>query len=669
MATGYQLSPEEQRNLDKAVAAGEVSARDLAAIRSGRAAQTFNQSIATQGVRSGATQVPAPAVAAPAPPKANAVAIKKSKIAVAGLIDSLNAAEQQLVTDGVWQVANVYKIEFAPPALGDSKVTKEGKPSKAKVPMQQSINPADNVNPDTNSVSYDVRTFDYSAGTPIVVILDQILQNSSYIADQAAYMVKEGNQQTTPQKPLGELAWYKISVATSRIKYDEKRRDYAYNITYIISAYAINSMLSQYFPAVPLRGIHKSYKYWFTGQNTQVVRFEQKFNSAYTLTFTNATVPTDQRALYQQLGREAPRVEYQAAVGSGSNHGAKGITNSIGASAADYLYSPTDIAEINLTIVGDPAWLQQGEGGAGLSSLGFDFNPFNADGGINFDSQEIIFDLQWNTVADYDVNSTGLANPNKTPNTTQASQTYIYKASELTSKFSKGKFEQDLKGVLFQVADARRDTPTTATPDDNSSDRAETARLKRQGTGAANQTAATQARTGVDLTNASAGGGRGNGQAQLAAEQARLARPEFTSNDGGAAFGNPNITAQGRRAGATPASVSPPTILPEPTLTQLQSSPTYIAATRSGVTPEAALQTSRTSFAATAGGSPVVSNGLAVATNTGTSPLKLPSQAERIAAAEARLAQREARNEQRLAASGAPVSSSAPSNQKMAKDY
>jgi hypothetical protein len=471
MARGYQLTPEEQRNLDEAIAAGAVSARDQAAIQSGRAAQTFNQSIANQGVRASAAKGSGRGDAAfaatdprrldLAPPKANAVAIKKSKIAVAGLIDSLNAAEQKLVTDGVWEVANVYKIEFAPPALGDSKVTKAGKPNKAKVPMQQSVNPADNVNPDTNSASYDVRTFDYSAGTPIVVILDQILQGSSYIADQAAWMVDEPTQITKPQKPLGELAWYKISVATSRIKYDEKRRDYAYNITYIISAYAINSMLSQYFPTVALRGIHKSYKYWFTGQNTQVVRFEQKFNSAYTLTFTNATVPSDQRALYQQLGREAPKIEYQAAVGSGSSHGAKGITNSIGASAADYLYSPTDIAEVNLTIVGDPAWLQQGEMGAGLSSLGFNFNPFNADGGINFDSQEIIFDLQWNTVADYDVNGTGLANPNKTPNTTQASQTYIYRATELTSKFSKGKFEQDLKGTLFEIADARRTTPAT----------------------------------------------------------------------------------------------------------------------------------------------------------------------------------------------------------------
>jgi hypothetical protein len=543
-----------------------------------------------------------PPVASP-PPKANAVAIKKSKIAAVGLVDALNAAEQKLVADGVWEVANTYKIEFAPMALGDAKVTKGGKPNKAKVPMQQSVNKADDLNPTTNSVSYDVRTFDFAAGTPIVVILDEILKNSSYITDQAAWMIDEVSQQTKPQKPLGDLAWYKISVTSSPTQFDKKRRDFAYNITYVISTYGISSMMSEYFPPGTLRGIHKSYKYWFTGQNTQVVRYDQQFNSAYKLTFTNPTIGSDVKALTNQLAREAPAVQYQAAVGSSSSQGADGITNSIGASAADYLYSPTDIAKINLTIIGDPAWLQQGEAATGVRSLAFNFDPFNPDGGINFDAQEIIFDIQWNTVADYDVDGTGLANPNKTPNSATAAQTYTYTAIEVTNKFSKGKFEQDLQGKLFRITDPRNTPPVTG-----SLSAGDFARQDRAATAAnqtANQTAATQARTGVNLTDASAGSGRGNGQAQLQAERARLSTSSVTDS----------AIAQGTRT-----LLNPPTVLLDPTLTQLQSSPAYIAARRSGVTPEAALQAARTSFAATAGGSPVSSNGQAVATNPGTNP-------------------------------------------------
>lgn len=604
MATGYQLTPEELRAVQE-----NGSPRDQAAAASGRFAQTFNQPIANQGVRAGATGNSTSPTAGDlaradrVPPKANAVAIKKSNISAIGLIDALNKDEQQLVTDGVWQVANVYQIEFAPAALGDSKVTKAGTANKAKVPMQQSTNPAADLDPATNSVSYNVRTFNYSAGTPIIVILDEILKNSSYITDQAAWMVDEVTQITKPQKPLGDLGWYKISVATTPIKYDEKRRDFAYNITYIISTYGISSMMSEYFPAGTLRGLHKSYKYWFTGQNTQVIRYEQQFNSAYKLTFSNDKIATNTKALTNQLAREAPAIEYQAAVGSSSSQGAEGITNSIGASAADYLYSPRDIAAVNLNIIGDPAWLQQGEAGAGVNSFSFNFNPFNPDGGINFDAQEIIFDLQWNTVADYDVNGTGLANPNKTPSTAQASQTYTYTATEVTSKFSKGKFEQDLLGKLFQITDPRTKSPASGGLSAGDFARQDRAALQAD---PANQTAATQARTGVDLTNASAGGGRGNGQAQLLAERARLATSTTSSVTGSA-------IAQG-----TQALLNPPMVLSNPTLTQLQSSPAYIAARRSGVTPEAALQAARTSFAATAGGSSVSSNGLALATNPGT---------------------------------------------------
>ena len=391
-----------------------------------------------------------PVAVAPPPPKANAVAVKKNKIAAVGLIDALNAYEKKLVDEKVFEIANTYKIEFAPPALGDSKVTKGGKPNKAKVPMQQSANKSDNINPNSNSVSYDVRTFDFAAGTPIIVILDEILKNSSYITDQAAWMIDEVTQETKPQKPLGNLAWYKISVVTAPKGFDTKRRDFAYNITYIISTYGVSSMMSEYFPPGSLRGIHKSYKYWFTGQNTQVLRFQQEFNKAYLLTITNSTISTDTKARTNILSREAPSVQIQAAVGSSSSQGAEGITNSIGASAADYLYSPSDIGKTHLTIVGDPAWLQQGEVATGIRSLDFSFNPFNPDGGINFDAQEIVFNLQWNTVADYDVNGTGLANPNTTTSG-EAAQIYTYKAVRVNNKFSKGKFEQELDGVLFRI--------------------------------------------------------------------------------------------------------------------------------------------------------------------------------------------------------------------------
>jgi hypothetical protein len=238
-----------------------------------------------------------------------------------------------------------------------------------------------------------------------------------------------------------------------------------------------------------------------------VLRYEQKFNKLYHTTFTNPKILSDTRIANN---RESPPREYQAGVASSSNQGAEGQANAVGASAADYLYSKTDIANAELTIVGDPAWLQQGEVATGVSSLNYNFNPFNADGGINYDAQEIIFDVQWNPGVDYDLTGTGLANPNVGG---KAQAIYTYKASHVVSKFSRGKFEQELKGVFIDLLDA-----TTATA---------------AATAAPERTAA-PADTAPD-----------SGRIRRAATQDPVA---FNNTGGGAAVGNPLI-AQGTQLG------------------------------------------------------------------------------------------------------------------------
>ena len=495
------------------------------------------------------------------PPKANAAPSVNKNIAV-GLMEFLNKTEADLVKEGVFKVANRYSVEFAPAALGDARVTKGGKPNKAKVPMQQAKNPADRVNPESNSVDYDVRTFGITAGQPIITVLDEILKNSTYIADQASYIVDEPSQETKPQKPLGNLMWYKISVETTPIAFDEKRGDDAYNIKYVISAYPINSMQSEYFPESKIRGRHKSYKYWFTGQNTQVLRFEQKFNSLYKNTFNNPKILTDSNT---KNNRNTPGREYQAAVAGSNSQGAEGLTNSIGASAADYLYSPSDIARCELTIVGDPAWLQQGEAATGISSLNYNFNPFNADGSINFDAQQIIFDLQWNPGVDYDLTGTGLANPNVS-SAPQAIYTYV--ATEVTSKFSKGKFEQEIKGTQVDVL----------IPDGAAKAATKSAALSERDDA-----------TAVDVAN----NVRPAALAKAVTTPAPLGATSVTTNQPTSAI-----------AKGTQQLLNPPQTT-NPSLTQLQSSQAYITARRSGATPQAALDTARQSFSANGTGSVV----------------------------------------------------------------
>ena len=247
------------------------------------------------------------AVATSPPAKANAAPKPTKKSVITGLMDALNRTEADLVANGMFEVANEFSVEFAPELLASSKVTKLGTTNKARVPMQQGRTAADKTNPDTNSVDSSVRSFSFSAGTPVVAAIDEILKNSSYITDQARVYVDEVTQEVKPQPPLGSLAWYKISVQATPKTFDNKRLDYAYQIKFVISAYPIGSMESEYFPPGDYRGVHKSYQYWFTGQNTQVLKFNQQYNSAYYLTFTNPQLLSQTR---QQTNNQvfAPRM-------------------------------------------------------------------------------------------------------------------------------------------------------------------------------------------------------------------------------------------------------------------------------------------------------------------------------------------------------------------------
>lgn len=382
-----------------------------------------------------------------APPKADTATSAKM---FNGLMKSLNDFELGLKNSGLFNIANEYSIEFLPADLANSKIAKPGNTNKSATPTQQD-NTARSKLPETNSMMKDSRIQRFQAGTPIVQIIDQILRNSTYITDQAKVSIDETTGKTNPQAPAGNnVTWFKISVQTIPIDFDEKRQDFAYKIKYLITPYALNNMVSQYFPDGEFKGLHKTYDYWFTGHNTQVLNFEQQFNKLWVQTITDPNINASTAQAVNQ--REIWSRVYQAA-SEQSSQGAEGKTNEVGANAADYLYSVGDQGNVKLKIVGDPAWLQQGEISTASDPKNFTFTPFCADGTINFDASQVCFSVNWKRPADYDLN-TGIMDVNNRNQNSGTAQTSIdesvtYRATVVRSYFSRGKFEQDLEGILF----------------------------------------------------------------------------------------------------------------------------------------------------------------------------------------------------------------------------
>jgi hypothetical protein len=388
----------------------------------------------------------APAKAPSAPGKTNDV--------FTGLCEALNTFQRRLADpkdpNRKYDVPDEYEIEFAPKELASATLKRQGTTDKSKTPFQKPSPGA--LSPASNSVNNNASIMSVTAGMQIVQYIDQVMRSSSFITEQQLYIVDPETQEIkpNPNPPGGITSWYKVSVQATQLGYDTRRHDHAYRMKYVITPYAINSLPSDWFKNSRYRGSHKSYNYWFTGANTQILNFEQEYNNLYRLIISGLTVPVQQ-------ARTDFRDQYRRTfLPTSENHakGADGNTNEAGDNAASFLYSPTDQAKAKLRIVGDPAWMQQGEIAEGVSASDFNFDPFNNDGTINYDSQEVVFDISWNQPADYDLN-TGLADLNRTgikPDgsySTQPQYNATYTAIKCKNIFSKGRFEQDLEGRLL----------------------------------------------------------------------------------------------------------------------------------------------------------------------------------------------------------------------------
>ena len=346
-----------------------------------------------------------------APGKAN-TAPKKTLTINKGLFAALNKWQQDLVKDGTQSLADIYEIEFASDALANASVTYRGGTDPSNSAMPKGGTAADQLNPNKQSADFTTNTLRAKAGMQIIQFLDQIARNSTYVQDQQIAVVDPVTGVQRTQGKGGEnLAWFQIGFAAEPLDWDEKRKDYAYKIRYVLTPYWVATVDSAYFPTTAFRGVHKSYPYWFTGQNTAIINYEQTYNTLYTRILSGAPA-TDSRT--SNLGELNDLVKKKFSPRSGqSSQGAQGRTNEPAANAADKLYSPEDLAHADVRIIGDPAWIFQGEVAYGAGARRFRPDPFFADGTINSESRQVYFEVNFNLPGDYNLN-TGLMEPGKT---------------------------------------------------------------------------------------------------------------------------------------------------------------------------------------------------------------------------------------------------------------
>jgi len=317
--------------------------------------------------------------------------------------------------------------------------------------------------PDATATLYPV-----NAGTSILAIISQVLNHSEY----ARSIINEAA--TNDKKVLAELLknnqpikWYRVTTSTELIGVNGVT--YATKTIYHISKY---QQWNKKYPYAP-QGIPdkkytvRDYQFYFTGKNKDILSWDIQLNTSYYINLTPnpsriesesiKNKPTDlsvDDSSADEGLREAEKVNvlsvnpvvFKRTDGTGLTSPNKdSIQIKVDDMTRTMLTSMhnADMLSVEARILGDPSFIKQDSLYYPVTKyLELDPNfPFDKEtGGILTDLGQIFVSLTFNSLTDYD-ESTGVMRLDPRPNAFSG----IYAVIQVTSQFSRGRFEQTLK--------------------------------------------------------------------------------------------------------------------------------------------------------------------------------------------------------------------------------
>lgn len=214
----------------------------------------------------------------------------------------------------------------------------------------------------------------------------------------------------------------------------------------------------------------KEYNYIFTGRNTEIHKFDIKFNAAFQSSMaadnfkrgqgvqsaeTNSTSTSEQdtdielpkgQAPSNKVGTLPTSANYKKTTTSTDMRGGGGEENEVTRAARifhDAVTKGNDMLTLNMDIWGDPYYIAQ-SGQGNYTSKSTPYKNLNADGTVNYQNGEVYVTVNFRTPIDIN-QATGLYkfSNNSAPVTAFSG---LYRVTNVTSTFSGGQFKQTLKG-------------------------------------------------------------------------------------------------------------------------------------------------------------------------------------------------------------------------------
>ena len=293
--------------------------------------------------------------------------------------------------------------------------------------------------------------FTVNKGTSIVQLINYIIVGSTYITKPL--VDKKNANENSSTDPI---KWFKvIPEITNFIGWDKKEGRYKFEITWNVQTTAVYySDYPHASSATPnAEGVHKIYDYMFTGKNTQITNLRLDFQSAY---YEAQQLGTGNPTNDKDLNTRSPmrKVLTTSSEGQTVNNDdtiglkrAKDLMTSI-------MHDGVSMQELNMGIIGDPAflptgdgfWQPQGNGGSIYTS------PFLPDGTINYDITPPYVQLNFKTPTGYD-DISGLADPSDPQNKKYSSDEFngIYQVFQVESTFTGGMFSQQMIAIKTKM--------------------------------------------------------------------------------------------------------------------------------------------------------------------------------------------------------------------------
>lgn len=354
---------------------------------------------------------------------------------------------------------NTYTVDFSlAPEIAQSKIVSSLDVDKIKWPMAVANNKGD-INPGLEikaQPNKDARIVAFNRDTPIIQAIQTIINQSDYLINglQLAYNTKpqpnkEGNKEDiTSQK---RAKWFNISTLVSNPKWDTKIKDFAFNITYVIKTYETPFVLSvaadktaEYY------GPFKRYPFWLTGQNSEVLRYEQTMNNAY-FTVAIDTMGADSATGNSATGGGADVPVALNKRSSGPRLGKLDLGMEAQNNYVTNLMDPGAYAKASVLILGDPDLLSN-DMPTGNPELDRTSVPFYGPDGYSLDSRngQTFVEIDFREAVDYE-HDTGYMRVNDKilfwdypPHIKKIAQGIVYLLTNVKSIFKGGKFSQDL---------------------------------------------------------------------------------------------------------------------------------------------------------------------------------------------------------------------------------